>query len=323
VAGTGKDRILVAGHRVHEDDLFAHVWETFGNDGSWTYLVLPEEARPTYTNSFHNGTGWKDTRAEGELLAPERFDEEWLATQKRQLRHKYNCVYQQDTTPRKGQRFDSAWFQHYTEDQHGEDGYYVCGERRLPKGKAWRFATCDTAISTASGADYTVMQVWDVIGDYCVLVDQLRKKLDGTKIIPTLAEFYRRHRPQFVTVEEEFIGKFVIDQLREQGLTVRRFSSKGHGDKETRAIAAEIRLEAKKVWFPASAEWVGDLEAELLAFPHGAHDDQVDAMSQACITADRYRGRVEPDLTPEQKAEKQEKQKQAKFNAMLNAGCPF
>lgn len=269
VRGTGKDRIVVAGHRVHDDDLFNHIWQTYGNDSQWTYLVLPAEAKPSVTNSYNNAIGWKDTREEGELLAPERFPRETIEAEKQRLRYTYHTLYQQDTTPRDGDRFRAEWFKTYTEDE----SHYHHDGKKLPKEKAWRIATCDTAISTSATADYTVCQVWDVIGNTLVLVDQLRKRLDGTKIVPALAAFFRQHQPQYLAVESEFVGRFVLDQLRADGITVRAFKAKGHGDKETRAVAAEIRLEAGRVWLP-SRPWVADLESELLSFPNGRHDDQ-------------------------------------------------
>jgi len=33
--------------------------------------------------------------------------------------------------------------------------------------------------------------------------------------------------------------------------------------------------------FPNQASWLADLEAELYAFPHASHDNQVDSISQA------------------------------------------
>jgi len=40
----------------------------------------------------------------------------------------------------------------------------------------------------------------------------------------------------------------------------------------------EGRFEAELILFPKEAPWLADLEAELLAFPNGRYDDQVDAL---------------------------------------------
>lgn len=314
--GNGKDRILLIGHRVHEDDVFNQVWETFGNSGTWSYLVIPTEANPELTNSYHNATGWKDTREPGQLLNPERYPQDVVDTKKKEMRHKFACLHNQDPSPRGGDRFNPEWFRYYTETET----HYNLQGKLLPKDKAWRYAVADTAVSAASTSDFTVMQVWDVIGDYMILVDQLRKHLDGTQIVPALKAFYQLHKPQFLSIESEFVGRFVLDQLRDT-CTVRPFRAKGHGDKETRAVAAEIRLEARKVWFPTNKSWTADLEAEILAFPNGKRDDQLDALSMAAITAERYRGKLEEELTPEQQQQKAEAARLKQFNAILNAGC--
>ncbi len=40
-------------------------------------------------------------------------------------------------------------------------------------------------------------------------------------------------------------------------------------------------MESGSVYFDRNAAWLCDLEAELLDFPRGKHDDQVDVLSDA------------------------------------------
>ena len=49
-------------------------------------------------------------------------------------------------------------------------------------------------------------------------------------------------------------------------------------DKETRLCRHQGRFEAGRILLPVEAPWLADFEAELLAFPHGRYDDQVDAL---------------------------------------------
>jgi hypothetical protein len=53
------------------------------------------------------------------------------------------------------------------------------------------------------------------------------------------------------------------------------------GDKRTKAQAIHGRMSMGKVMFPRFASWWGEAQRELLAFPAGAHDDLVDALSNA------------------------------------------
>ena len=57
------------------------------------------------------------------------------------------------------------------------------------------------------------------------------------------------------------------------------------GGKVARAAAVSPLIEAGNVYLPHPqyAPWVSDFIEECAAFPNGAHDDQVDAMTQALI----------------------------------------
>jgi predicted phage terminase large subunit-like protein len=49
-------------------------------------------------------------------------------------------------------------------------------------------------------------------------------------------------------------------------------------DKETRMSHHQGRLEAGRLLLPTEAPWLADFERELLSFPAGRYDDQVDAL---------------------------------------------
>ena len=51
---------------------------------------------------------------------------------------------------------------------------------------------------------------------------------------------------------------------------------KPEGSKVDRMAAQSAKIEAGHVYLPKSAAWLG----ELLSFPNGRHDDQVDSVSQ-------------------------------------------
>ena len=52
------------------------------------------------------------------------------------------------------------------------------------------------------------------------------------------------------------------------------------GRKADRMVAQSFKIEAGQVFLPAQAEWLDTFLLELLAFPQGKHDDQVDSISQ-------------------------------------------
>jgi predicted phage terminase large subunit-like protein len=57
------------------------------------------------------------------------------------------------------------------------------------------------------------------------------------------------------------------------------------GSKTARAAAVSALVEAGNVYLPHPdyAPWVNDFIEECVQFPNGAHDDQVDAMTQALL----------------------------------------
>ena len=57
------------------------------------------------------------------------------------------------------------------------------------------------------------------------------------------------------------------------------------GGKVARAAAVSPLIEAGNVYLPHPQfmPWVNDLIEECASFPNGAHDDQVDAMTQALL----------------------------------------
>ncbi len=52
-------------------------------------------------------------------------------------------------------------------------------------------------------------------------------------------------------------------------------------DKQGRLFVHQAKFEGGLVLFPRKAPFLAQLETELLTFPQGKHDDQVDSLSQA------------------------------------------
>ena len=63
------------------------------------------------------------------------------------------------------------------------------------------------------------------------------------------------------------------------GMT-RPIGVKPEGSKVDRMAAQSAKIEAGHVYLPKSAAWLGEFLTELLSFPNGRHDDQVDSVSQ-------------------------------------------
>jgi predicted phage terminase large subunit-like protein len=71
----------------------------------------------------------------------------------------------------------------------------------------------------------------------------------------------------------------LLQLLREQPL-LNVIGRRPTVDKETRMCRHQGRFEAMRIRLPNEAVWLADFESELLAFPNGRYDDQVDALLQ-------------------------------------------
>ena len=80
-----------------------------------------------------------------------------------------------------------------------------------------------------------------------------------------------------VIIEDTSSGMGLIQLLQEQSrLAV--VGRRPDADKETRMCRQQGRFEAGRILLPNEAPWLAEFENELLAFPGGRYDDQVDAL---------------------------------------------
>ena len=77
------------------------------------------------------------------------------------------------------------------------------------------------------------------------------------------------------------LGPFLEKRIRERGLYEAYIKDlkTGRRDKEARARAIQGRMQQGMVFLPKNEVFTGPLVAELLRFPNGVHDDQVDALA--------------------------------------------
>jgi predicted phage terminase large subunit-like protein len=166
--------------------------------------------------------------------------------------------------------------------------------RIVPRKHCRVFLTVDLAFSLKKEADYTVVAAWAVSpGHDLILLDLHRERLEGPDIQKAITRMYRKWNAQYVGIEDVSAQALVVQACRKAGLTVR--SLKADKDKLSRAIPATVRMEAGQIFLPDGAEWLGAFEHELLSFPHGAHDDQVDVLSYAAVEVQRFGPAAEPE----------------------------
>src|SRR5262249_23553653 len=134
----------------------------------------------------------------------------------------------------------------------------------------------DTASKAEELNDYSVCTTWVVKGKDYFLVDAFRQRLDYPELKNKVMELWPRHRASTVLIEDKGSGTHLIQDLRRICSGPRPIGIVPAGDKITRMAAHSAKIEAGHVHLPERASWLGDFRTELLAFPDGRYDDQVD-----------------------------------------------
>lgn len=264
---------VIISTRWHHDDHIGRLEKAQENGEieGWTFVNLPAIAGP----------GDPLGREEGEALWPERFPLEILDQFRREVGpHVWEALYQGHPTPTEGGLFKRSWIHLY---EFG--GAFVEGTVTVEgKGTASvkdlvRFATVDLAASSKAEADFTVAMVFGYHKHWRMLfvLDVFRERVEGPALVPLLQGVQSRWDLVAIFVEKIGFQLTLIQAARAVGLPIREV--RPDGDKVARALPATARMESGDMRFRKGAHWLPALERELLEFPRGSHDDQVDTLS--------------------------------------------
>ena len=128
-------------------------------------------------------------------------------------------------------------------------------------------------------SDYSVCTTWHVVGKTYYLVDVFRKRLEYPGLKRMVSNLASRWAADAVLIEDKGSGTQLIQDLKHENI-LHAIAITPVEDKVTRMSAQSAKIEAGRVLVPASAPWLQDFQTEILQFPHGRHDDQVDSVSQ-------------------------------------------
>jgi predicted phage terminase large subunit-like protein len=179
----------------------------------------------------------------------------------------FEAQYQQCPVPEGGNLIKWNWFQTY--------------ETVPPPMRALDriVQSWDTAKSTNLNADWSVCTTWAVRENAYYLIDVYRDRLVFPSLKRAATDLKGRYKAHDVLIEDADSGTSLIQQLQREG-PFRPITIKPKGSKPERMAAQSAVIEAGKVFIPNSAPWIDVFRLELMAFPSGKHDDQVDSLSQ-------------------------------------------
>lgn len=268
--GTGA--IIAIQQRLHEDDVCAHLM----GKSDYRHLNLPAIATRDEIISLTRGRS--HARRIGDLLNPERESQEVLDRLRDEMGPRaFEAQYQQNPVPTEGDYIRWEKVQFYDEAPPRE---------RLEK----VVLSWDTASSSDPRADYTVGTVWGHNGSSWLLLDVIRLRLTYPDLVARVRTERLRWQADKILVEKASVGHGLFADLKRD---MRGHSDERHrvsgcapiaitpdGPKGERFFTSVERLYSGFAKFPRAAPWLDDLKKELMAFPDGRHDDQVDSISQ-------------------------------------------
>jgi len=241
--------------RWHHDDLIGRLLKRDGKE-MWDVISLPAIAEE---NDLLG-------RAIGQPLCEDRKTLEKLLKERKDNPSKFAALFQQNPTIDGGNIIKEAYF---------EGQYYTS----LPA-LNYTIQSIDTNCKPSENSDYAVITTWGVRDTNIYLLNCWRSKCDYIELKKRALIEAEKYKPTYLLIEETSNGYPLIQELRKTTmLPIKPIKPKG--DKEVRLAACTPLFENKKVFIPKDAPWMYDYINELINFPTGDHDDQVDSTSQA------------------------------------------
>lgn len=267
--------VVVILTRWHQDDLAGRLLGA--EDGHlWRVVNIPAQADHDAEKGETDPLG----RQPGEWLqsARERTLEQWEAIRVRAGSRTWNALYQGRPSAAGGSIFKRDRWRFYDQPLwlEREDG------ARILTAYDDLLISWDMTFKDSQGTDRVAGQVWMRRGADGYLLDRFCARRDFVGTLQAFVQLSARW-PQALLklVEDKANGPAVISMLgrRVPGI----LPVEPEGSKEARAVAVSPLQEAGNLWLPAPelAPWVGDFIEEHAGFPTAAHDDEVDAGSQA------------------------------------------
>lgn len=255
------------------------------NGSRWRYVNIPAVVESRAASPGQTPVPVRDPlgRTEGEWLisARGRSPAEWRQKREDVGEQDFWALYQGQPYSASGLVFKKNHFR-YWHPAPGADRWTVSIPGRPGPDEqlrhAFRFITVDLAASTRASADWTVAAAWAVAGTgELLLLDLRRVQVNPDEHWDEAVAPLVRAWECPVYLEGSQYGTDLSYTIGREGGVVHAVHP--DADKYTRAVPAARRMGQGMVYFPPAGAWMPDFEDEILAFPTGKHDDQVDVLS--------------------------------------------
>lgn len=260
--------IVVVAQRLHDDDLIGRLLQ----QESWEVLCLPAIAEEGLIVPIAKDVNW--SRKAGVPLDPARVGLEELARIKRELgTSAFEAQYMLRPALPGGNLIKREWFGRYKGKPDRNQFEAIV--------QSW-----DVAAIPGENNDWCVCTTWGLIGSYVDLLHVHRKQHILPDLLNAAQVLDKTWKPNLILVEKAGSGIGLGQSLRDLGLAhVQGLDPKG--SKVLRMSLQSPKLERGEVRLPEEAPWLKSFLDEVLVFPNGKHDDQVDTMSQVLRALDK------------------------------------
>lgn len=277
--------IIIIQTRWHEEDLAGSILpEGYAGESGmidcrdgqkWEVICLPAKAERA-----DDPLG----RKPGEYLWPEWFDAAHWAQFENKPRT-WASLFQQRPAPEEGDLFQRKWLHPY--------------EKAPDRSTLSIYGGSDYAV-TADGGDYTVHVIVGLDPEGKLwLLDLWREQAASDRWVESFCDLVLEWRPAAWAEEtgqiKAGVGPFLEQRMRKRRAFVVREQFPTRGDKAIRAQSIRGRMALDGLYVPINAPWYEAFVTELLTFPTGRHDDQVDALGLVGQLLDRMYARKPPE----------------------------
>src|SRR5438270_11026738 len=256
--------IVIIMQRLHEDDLVGHVLA----QEPWEVVRFPAIAEADEAHEIETIWGPRSfSRRRDEPLHADRQPLDTLDRIRRTI-GEYNFAgqYQQSPAPLGGGLVKAEWFKRYRENE-------------LPERFERIVQSWDTANKATQLSDFSVCTSWGVGGKKLFLLGVFRRRLEYPALKRAVREQQSLFGANVVLIEDKASGTQLIQELIADGChDVTRYQPTT--DKVMRLHAQTTLIENGFVRIPENAPWLAEYLHEMIVFPKGKHDDQVDSTAQ-------------------------------------------
>ena len=262
-------RVVIIQTRWHEDDLSGWLLAEHQHEG-WEVLDLPA------------------IDAKGVALWPEQYPVETLEKIKLAIGPRdWSALYQQRPSPESGNYFKAEWI---------KKTLLLPDKRNLHIYGASDYAVTD------DGGDFTVHVVVGVDPEgRMYLLDMWRGQTASDEWVESFCDLVLKWRPLGWAEEagqiKAGVGPFLNKRMMDRKAFVARETFPTRGDKSVRAQSIRGRMAMGGLYIKFDAPFAADLLPELMSFPVGVHDDQVDALGLVGQLIDKMTA-GQPDKPP-------------------------